>query len=130
MAYLPQPLVDLIDLFFGSSNNLLVTLILLVTLDYVTGICLSVRRHKTSSAIGAAGIAKKICMFALISLCHLCDQYLLGQGDVIRSLATTSYIANEALSIIENCGKSGLEIPGKLKELIAYFKKPRSGDKK
>lgn len=40
-------------------QKLIGTLILLVCLDYITGICVAVREKKVSSKIGAKGVAKK-----------------------------------------------------------------------
>lgn len=83
---------QLVDLFFGAADGLLYALIILVVLDYVTGICVAVHMKKASSEIGAKGIAKKVGMFALISVSHVVDTFLLNSSDAVRSVTTTFYI--------------------------------------
>lgn len=68
---------QLVNLFFGAADGLLYALIILVVLDYVTGICVAVHIKKASSEIGARGIAKKVGIFALISVSHIVDAFLI-----------------------------------------------------
>ena len=45
---------------FGDMNGIMVTLIVLIVLDYITGVLAAAVEHKLSSEIGAKGIAKKV----------------------------------------------------------------------
>ena len=68
-------------------------------------------------------VAKKIAIFALVSLSSVIDRFLLGSEDVLRTVTTVFYIANEAMSIMENVGKVGLPLPQKLQNFLSHFEK-------
>lgn len=108
----------IVALFFGPPDNLLYALIVIVVLDYITGVCAAVHTKTLSSKTGAKGIAKKVTIFAVISLAHVVDKYFLQLDDTIRTLTTTFYIANECISVLENVGNTGLPIPSKLQQTI------------
>lgn len=115
---------------FGHIDGLFYALIAFVIIDYITGVCVAIRKKKLSSGVGASGIAKKISIFALVSLSHIIDRFLLGKDDILRTVTTLFYIANEAMSIIENVGKVGLPLPPKLREVLSHFDKYDGGKTK
>ena len=80
---------------FGHIDGLFYALIAFVIIDYITGVCVAIHNKKLSSGIGASGIAKKISVFALVSLSHIIDRFLLGEDDILRTVTTLFYIANE-----------------------------------
>ena len=48
---------------------------------------------------------------------------LLGNGNwLFRTLVAYFYIANEGLSILENCGTLGLPVPQKILDALAQLK--------
>lgn len=108
--------------FFGAVDGLLYALIILVVLDYVTGVCVAIHNRKLSSSVGAKGITKKVMVFALISLSHIMDEYLIKSGDALRVITTTFYLANEGISIIENAGNIGIPLPDRLKECVELLR--------
>ena len=61
--------------------------------------------------------------FALVLLSQIIDRFLLGDDDVLSTVTTGFYIANEAMSIIENVEKVGLPLPNKLQEFLSHFEK-------
>ncbi len=103
---------------FGGFNSLIYALIVFVVIDYITGILLAIRDKKLSSEIGYKGIVKKFLIFLIVSMGNIIDNYILGTGSSLRTLIITFYLANEGLSILENAGRLGLPIPGKLKDAI------------
>ena len=98
-------LSDLGKSVFGSMDGLFYTLVAFVVIDYITGVCVAIHNKQLSSDVGAHGIAKKIAIFALVSLSSVIDRFLLGSEDVLRTVTTVFYIANEAMSVMENVGK-------------------------
>ena len=90
----------------------------LVILDYITGVCAAIHSRELSSEIGAKGIAKKITTFAVISLAHILDEYVLKDGGAIQTMTSIFYIVNESISILENAIRTGLPVPEKLKSII------------
>ena len=87
-------LSDLGKSVFGSMDGLFYTLVAFVVIDYITGVCVAIHNKQLSSDVGAHGIAKKIAIFALVSLSSVIDRFLLGSEDVLRTVTTVFYIAN------------------------------------
>ena len=114
---------NLFEFLMGEENvNQLYILILLVVLDYITGICVAVHQKQLSRKIGFKGISLKVMIFVIISMCHVLDGYLLGKGSTIQAMSIFFYCANEVVSILENSVAVGLPLPQKLKEVLLNFK--------
>ena len=111
-----------LGVFLGRADGLLITLVILAVADYVTGIVSACVNKTLSSRVGFVGIAKKLFMFALVGVANLVDVNVLGGSSVLRGAIICFYIANEALSIIENAGELGLPIPTKLKKLMEQLR--------
>lgn len=109
---------NIVQIFFGTPDGWLFAVITLVVLDYITGICAAIHNKELSSEIGAKGIAKKITIFAVISLAHILDEYVLKDGGAIQTMISIFYIVNESISILENATRTGLPVPEKLKSII------------
>lgn len=118
-----------VNIFFGAADGLFYALIFMVVLDYITGVCVAISNKKLSSSIGAKGIARKVMIFVLVSLSHIVDEYLMQSKDVLRVVTTTFYLANEAISIMENAGKLGIPLPAKLKDFIEQLRTASKKDK-
>lgn len=71
-------IAELFDQLTLHLQKPLGALILLVCIDYVTGVCVAVREKKLSSKIGAKGIAKKIMIFAMVGVSVIVDGLLIG----------------------------------------------------
>lgn len=106
---------------FGGWSTALVTLGVFVLIDFATGWFASGREGALSSKRGLIGIARKFMIFAIVALAHLLDGQL-GDGHMLRDGAVAFYLANEALSIVENAGRMGVPIPPKVQEMIAVLK--------
>ena len=119
----------IINLFFGAPDKLLYAFIVIVVLDYITGVCAAVHTKTLSSKIGAKKITKKVTTFAVISLAHVVDKYFLQLDDAIRALTTIFYITNECISVLENVGNTGLPIPSKLQQTIKSLKEDMPSSK-
>lgn len=119
-----------LGVFLGRADGLLITLIVLAVADYITGVVSAAVRKKLSSSVGFLGIAKKLFMFALVGVGNLVDVNVLGGTAVLRSAIICFYIANEALSIIENAGEIGLPIPTKLKQIMEQLRKQNDEEQK
>lgn len=118
----------LLEFFMGTENaDHLYILILLVILDYITGICVAIHQKRLSSKIGFKGISLKVMIFVVLSMCHVLDGYLLGDGSTIQAMTILFYCANEVVSILENSVAIGLPLPQKLKEVLLSFKAKDKG---
>lgn len=114
-------------ILFGTDHrNILYALMILVSLDYLTGICVAVRKRELSSSIGTRGIANKVMIFVLVSLSNVVDTYLLNTGAALETITILFYCTNEAISIIENAAKMGIPLPAKLVNYLKAFKNKNS----
>lgn len=111
-----------ISSFLSAGSGLLLALLLLVLLDYVTGLCVAIQRKQLSSEIGAKGITKKVAIFVVIAFCHVLDSYLIHTETALGTVATVFYISNEGISILENVGKLGVPLPEKVQALLHTLK--------
>lgn len=107
--------------FFGGWSGVLGVLLVFVILDYLTGIAAAGMSGKLESNVGIFGIARKVFIFAMVSVAHLVDG-VLGDGHLFRDAVAFFYIANELLSIIENGGKLGAPIPPVIRQAIEVLK--------
>lgn len=118
----------LASILFGYENlNILYALIVLVTLDYITGVCVAIKDRELSSTVGAKGISRKIVVFALIALSNIVDTYFLNSAGPLEAVTILFYCTNEAISILENACKMGVPVPQKLKDVLQLFKNKNSG---
>ncbi len=106
--------------FFGGWDTMLRILVGLVVLDYITGVVAAWYDKTLNSEIGGRGIMKKILLFVVVGVAYQLD-VTTGQ-EVFRSLAIWFYLANEALSIIENAGRCGVPIPAFLKTALEQMR--------
>jgi len=74
-----------------ACSGLLLALLLLVLLDYITGVCVAIQTKTLSSQIGAKGITKKVAMFVVIAFCHVLDTYLLQSETALAALIQRSH---------------------------------------
>ena len=105
---------------FGGADVILSILITLVIVDYCTGVLGGIYQGNLSSEIGYKGIVRKIGIFAVVALAHMLG-VALGIAEV-RSVTIGFYIANEGISILENCGKMGIPLPQKLIDVLQQLK--------
>lgn len=106
----------------GGLDGFIMTLMIFVVVDYVTGVLVAITRHKLSSEIGFKGIAKKIAIFCLVAVASLIDANIIKEGNVIRMSVIFFYISNEGISILENVSSLGLPVPNKLKAVLEQLK--------
>ena len=108
--------------FLGGWDTSMYTLLILITVDYISGIFRAIYDKKLSSAIGLKGIIRKVGCLALVGVSAQLD-YIMGHSGAIRTVVIYFFVANEGISIIENWAGMGLPIPKKLKEALAQLNK-------
>ena len=106
----------------GGLDIALYSLIIVIVIDYLTGIGSAIYNNELSSKIGLKGIIKKFCYLLIVALSVVIDN-LLGQSGLIRSLVIYFFVANDGLSIIENMAKMNVKLPQKLIDVLEQIKK-------
>lgn len=107
---------------WGPWDALINALIALVALDYVTGVICAAVNKRLSSEIGFKGLIKKAVIFALVAVAGVADKVIPATNQAIRAAVILFYIANEAISILENAAELGLPVPEKLKAVLIKTK--------
>ncbi|MDH5092506.1 phage holin family protein [Clostridium perfringens] len=119
--YIKWGIVSLGTLFtwiFGAWDIPLITLLVFIFLDYLTGIIKVCKNKELCSNIGLKGIAKKGLILIVLLVAVMLDR-LLGNGTwMFRTMIAYFYITNEGISILENCAALGVPIPEKLKQAL------------
>lgn len=115
---------NLFIFLLGDFDFLLKSILILMLLDYITGICKAFIKNKMNSSIGAKGIIKKVGYLCIITISVVLDQ-ILGTNGSLRTLIITSFIFNEMISIIENSSEMGIKIPDTLKNALEKLNKEK-----
>lgn len=107
--------------WLGGMDNLLICLIAMLVIDYISGVMAAVHNKNVNSEIGWKGIVKKVFTLLVVALAFIIE--LATENAVaIREIVIMFFIANEAISLIENAGKIGLPIPEKLINILEQLK--------
>ena len=107
--------------FLGGVDGMLIALIVLMALDYLSGVMCAIADKKLSSAVGFKGICKKVLILMLVGVANIIDTHVVGSGAVLRGAVICFYLSNEGLSLLENAAYLGLPIPEKLKDILAQL---------
>ena len=114
--------------FFGGWTQACQTLVILMAIDYVSGIAVAgifKRSSKTESGALSSkycweGLAKKIMTLIFVGIGYQVD--LLIGTTYIKDCICISFITNELISIIENAGLMGIPIPKVLSNAVDVLK--------
>jgi len=104
----------------GGWDMALRILIIVVVVDFITGMLSGAYLGQLSSAIGYKGIIKKVTIFIIVSLAYQADCVL--SMTYIRETTIYFYIVMELLSIAENAEKTGIDLPPFLKAILKQAK--------
>ena len=109
---------------FGGWDTAIVTLILFMALDYISGLVVAGVFHrsdktqsgKLDSTACWQGLLKKGMTLVVVLVATQLDN-VLGTS-FVREAAVIAYIVNETISIIENAGRMGLPIPDTIMKAV------------
>ena len=113
-------LVAFIFLVTGGQDDAMNVLLILMTVDYLSGVIKAFITCTANSKAGIIGILKKVMIILVIVLAYQLD--ILFDGKLaIKTLAVGVFISNEGLSILENASICGIPIPEKLKKVLTQY---------
>ena len=113
-------LVAFIFLVTGGQDDAMNVLLILMTVDYLSGVIKAFITCTANSKAGIIGIIKKVMIILVIVLAYQLD--ILFDGKLaIKTLAVGVFISNEGLSILENASICGIPIPEKLKKVLTQY---------
>lgn len=113
---------------FGGWDAALVTLVIFMGIDYVTGLIVAGVFHNSEkttngaleSRVGWKGLCRKgVTLLVVLVACRL--DLMIG-SNFIRDAVIIAFIVNETISIIENAGLMGIPIPTAIMRAIEILK--------
>ena len=119
---------SLIASWFGGFDAALVTLLIFMGIDYITGFVVAGVFHASKktengaleSRAGWKGLCRKgVTLLVVLVACRL--DLIMG-SNFIRDAVVIAFIANETISIIENAGLMGVPIPSVIVRAIEVLK--------
>lgn len=107
---------------WGGWDAVIMALVVMVVLDYVTGLTASWVHGRLDSDRGRRGIVRKVGIFVAVAVANVIDQTG-GLGEpVLRTVVVWFYLGSEAISIVENLGEIGVPIPERLRNALARLR--------
>ena len=107
---------------FGVWDIPIVTLVIFMVLDQLTGVIRGYVNKELSSDVGLKGIARKCVILIILIVAVMLDRLLNTGSWMFRTMVAYFYIANEGISLLENCASLGAPIPEKLKHALIQLK--------
>lgn len=107
--------------FLGGLDIALKSLLIVIVIDYTTGILSAIYNKQINSKVGFKGILKKFSYLLIIALSVIVDN-ILGQSGTIRTLVIYFFVANDGISILENVAEMNIPLPPKLLETLEQLK--------
>ena len=122
---------------FGEWDGALLTLLLFMAADWLTGLTVAGVFHRSpksrngalESRIGLKGLCRKGAMLLVVLIAYRLD-LMAGLHGVLRTAAIVALVCNEALSVLENVGLMGVEYPAIIDRVIRQLLGEKSGSGK
>lgn len=113
-----------ISALFGGWDSALVTLVIFMCIDYLTGLVVAGVFHNSKktetgtleSRAGWKGLCRKCMTLLFVLIAYRLDMAI--GVNYIRDAVIIGFMANELISIVENAGLMGLPIPAVISNAI------------
>lgn len=123
-----------ITMAFGGWGSALTTLIIFMSIDYITGLMLAgifKKSQKTESGalesrVGWKGLCRKGVTLSIVLVAVRLDMTV--GTSFIKDATIIGFICNETISIVENAGLMGVPIPKPIIKAIDVLKSKSEGD--
>ncbi|MCG9966883.1 phage holin family protein [Pelotomaculum terephthalicicum JT] len=112
----------------GGWDMLLKALVIMVALDYASGLLAAFVEKTLNSEVRFKGVAKKVLIFILVAVAFNIDQTV--GTTIIRTAVISFYIGIEGLSVLKNAGRAGLPVPDVLAKALEEIQKKSSNEVK
>ena len=108
----------IVSTLLGGWDMALEILLIVMALDYVTCVASAFKRKTVSSSEGYMGLLKKASIFVIIILAAQVDRMTGNNTQVFRNCTAFFFVANDALSVLENVGEIGVSLPAFFKSAL------------
>jgi len=107
--------------FVGGVDVLIKALVLLIVVDYISGMIASALSGELKSKTGFVGILKKVVIIFLVGVAVQLD-LVLETNSAVRDATIFIFLGNELLSILENAGRIGVPLPEPLVNAVEVLR--------
>lgn len=107
--------------FYAGDMKFLYFLILLMAVDILTGLAKAFKNGNLWSRKSMYGVGRKMMIFCIIILANVIDQIMNLQNGLLM-VTVFYYIANEGLSIVENCAEMNVLVPQQIQDKLKVMK--------
>lgn len=104
----------------GGVDKLFRTLLIMMAIDFITGVIKGFKNKNANSQRAYKGFWKKLVIILIVAGAAQIDLILQEVG--IRTIVLMFYVATEFLSILENAAILGVPIPEKLKLSLEQYR--------
>ena len=121
---------------FGGWDAGLVSLLIFMGFDYVTGLIVAGVFHKSKKTDTGSlesktcwkGLCRKCTTLVFVLVAHRLD-LVIGSTSYIRDAVIIAFLANELISLVENAGLMGISMPPVLVRAIDILQKKSEEEK-
>ncbi len=121
---------------FGGFDAAMVTLLIFMAVDYISGMIVAgvfKKSQKTKngaleSGAGWKGLCRKGMTLVIVLIAVRLDMVI--KTNYIRDMVCIAFIANETISIIENAGLMGVPVPAVITKAIEVLKEKSEREEK
>lgn len=106
----------------GGWDIALQTLMIVMILDYLTGVLKGWHTKQLSSSIGVKGIIKKVVYLLVIVLVNQIGLMMGDTSGSMRNIVIFFFVSNEGISILENAKAMEIKLPNILFKLMDALK--------
>lgn len=103
-------------------SEVILALIVVMMLDYISGVLRGLLTKSLNSTIGLKGIVKKVAMILILGMAGLVQFVFLALGidtyNMVIIMVACFFFVNEGISFLENCGQLGAPLPTILYESL------------
>lgn len=116
-------IMSLVFAVTGGESEIVKALIICMSCDYITGIIKAIKQKNINFYTGFFGIFKKVVIIIIIIVVNELDVVLGLTGSTIscKFAITCFYVSNEIISILENAGAIGIQVPKQLMKLLEHL---------
>ena len=122
-----------VAMVFGGWSDAIITLIIFMSVDYITGLAVAgiFKKSKKSengaleSRAGFKGLCRKGVALMIVLVAVRLD--IIMHTTYIKDAVIIAFVANESISIIENAGLMGVPVPSIIAKAIDVLRKDSEG---
>ncbi|MBW7475963.1 phage holin family protein [Paenibacillus oenotherae] len=111
----------------GGWDMALKVLLVLMVVDYVTGVLGAAKHKKLNSDVMYWGGIRKMVVLVVVGLGAMIDDWIQPGAPIFRTAAIYFYAGREGLSVIENLGTIGVPLPRAIHEFLTQLNEKGGG---